>query len=258
MQTLTDPAVLESILNQDWPWAGFAIGDLEPEWMQHCEWRHSANSLVLLLDRLSPRMVCHYGDGSGLASILASIREPRVWANVREEFEETFRRFYRPEGAVRMRRMYLEQPVATRGEAVQLTPSDRPEIEDLLSKGEWVFFLPECLAAGHYYGVRENGCLVAIAGTILASRRYDIAALGSVFTHPDHRGKGLAGVCCSHVLASVGRAGITRVVLNVEERKAGARGVYERLGFRTACTYLDGECVRIAAPVICSDLAGAV
>lgn len=246
MQTLTDPAVLEAILNQDWPWAGFAIGDLEPEWMQHCEWRHSANTLVLLFDGLSPRMVCHYGDASGLASILASVREPRVWANVRDEFEETFRRFYHPERAVRMHRMYLEQLVPSRGEAVPLTPSDRPEIEALLATGEWVFFLPECLAAGHYYGVREQGRLVAIAGTILASPRYNIAALGSVFTHPDRRGNGLAGICCSHVLASVGRAGITRVVLNVEERKVGARGVYEKLGFRTACTYLDGECVRIA------------
>lgn len=248
MQTLTDPAVLEPILNRDWRWAGFAIGDLEPEWMHHCEWRHSANTLVLLFDKLSPRMVCHYGDASGLATILASIREPRVWANVREEFEDIFCRFYRPEQAVRMRRMYLEQPVASRGEAVALTLSDCAEIEDLLTTGEWVFFLPECLAAGHYYGVREHGRLVAIAGTILASPRYNIAALGSVFTHPDRRGSGLAGVCCSHVLASVGRAGISRVVLNVDERKAGARGVYERLGFRTACTYLDGECVRIAAP----------
>ena len=29
MQKLDDPAALEPILNQDWPWAGFAIGDLE-------------------------------------------------------------------------------------------------------------------------------------------------------------------------------------------------------------------------------------
>ena len=94
-------------------------------------------------------------------------------------------------------------------------------------------------------GVRENGRLVAIAGTHLASARYNIAALGSVFTHPDHRGKGLGRICSSHVLASVGRAGIRRAVLNVEDQKTTARRIYERLGFRTACTYLDGECVRI-------------
>jgi GNAT superfamily N-acetyltransferase len=190
-------------------------------------------------------LVCPYGDASGLAPILASLKDERIWANIRPEFADTFRRFYRPDKAVLMRRMYLEGPVASIGEAVPLSVSDRLEIEELLKQGEWVLFLPQALASGHYYGVRENGRLIAIAGTHLASSRYNIAALGSVFTHPDHRGKGLAGICSSHVLASIGRAGIRRVVLNVEDQKATARRVYERLGFQTACTYLDGECVRI-------------
>jgi hypothetical protein len=42
-------------------------------------------------------------------------------------------------------------------------------------------------------------------------------------------------------LASIGRAGIRRIVLNVEDEKVTARRIYERLGFQTACTYLDGE-----------------
>ena len=245
MQQLTDPAILEPILNRDWPWAGFAIGDLEPEWMQHCEWRQSGDTLVLLFDGLSPRLLCHYGGASGLATILASISEPRVWANIRPDLEAVLRQFYRPEKCIRMRRMYLDRPVAGIGEAVSLTPSDRPEIEELLKTGEWVLFLPGCLASGHYYGVRENGRLIALAGTHVASVRYNIAALGTVFTHPGRRGRGHAGVCSSHVLASLGRAGIRRVVLNVEEEKAAARRVYERLGFVTACTYLDGECERV-------------
>ena len=91
-----------------------------------------------------------------------------------------------------MRRMYLERPVASTGEAVRLAASDRLEIEDFLKEGEWVLFLPNSLASGHYYGIRENGRLIAIAGTHVASSRYDIAALGTVFTHPGHRGRGLA------------------------------------------------------------------
>lgn len=245
MERLTEAEVLEPILNRDWPWAGFALGDLEPEWMPHCEWWRSAGTIALLFDGLTPRLMCPYGDASGFARILASMKEERIWANVRPDFEETFRRFYRPEKTVAMRRMYLEEPVSAIGETVPLSPADRAEIEELLQQGEWVLFLPHALASGHYYGVRENGRLVAIAGTHLASARYNIAALGSVFTHPDHRGKGLGRICSSHVLASVGRAGIGRVVLNVEEQKAAARRIYERLGFRTACTYLDGECVRI-------------
>lgn len=245
MRRLTEPAVLEPILNQDWPWAGFALGDLDPEWMPHCEWWHSGGAFVLLFDGLRPRLMCHVGDPSGLAPILASMKDERIWANIRPESEAIFRQFYLPDTVVAMRRMYLDRPVASTGDAVRLSSADRLDIEELLKQGEWVLFLPHALVAGHYYGIRENGRLVAIAGTHLASSRYNIAALGTVFTHPDHRGRGLARICASHVLASVGRAGIRRVVLNVEDEKATARRIYERLGFQTACIYLDGECVRL-------------
>ena len=245
MQRLTEPSVLAPVLNQDWPWAGFGIGDLEPEWMPRCEWWRSAGTIVLLFDGLKPRLMCPFGDASGLSGILASMKDERIWANIRREFEGTFRQFYRPEKVVPMRRMYIERPVTSTGEAVCLSLADQVEIEELLKQGEWVMFLPQALASGHYYGVREKGRLIAMAGTHLASARYNIAALGTVFTHPDHRGKGLASICSSHVLASVGRAGIHRVVLNVEDEKVTARRIYERLGFQTACVYLDGECARI-------------
>jgi len=201
--------------------------------------------VFLLFDGLSPRLACGFGDASGLAEILESIGEPRLWANVQPAFEEVFRHFYRLDGCSAMRRMYLDRPVAPAGDAVPLGPGDRAEIEDLLAQGEWVLFFPERLAEGHYYGVREGGRLVAIAGSHLASPRYDIGALGSVFTHPACRGRGLAAVCCSHVLASMGRAGIGRIVLNVKEEHEGARRVYERLGFQTACVYLDGVAERV-------------
>src|SRR5690348_6127750 len=101
MQKLDDPAVLEAILNQDWPWAGFAIGDLEPEMMRLCQWWRVAGSTVLLFDGLSPRLMSAYGDPSGFAEILEEIREQRLWVNIRPEFEEVLRRFYRPDECVR-------------------------------------------------------------------------------------------------------------------------------------------------------------
>jgi ribosomal protein S18 acetylase RimI-like enzyme len=245
MQKLDDPAALEPILNQDWPWAGFAIGDLEPELMRLCQWWRCKGSTVLLFDGLSPRLMSAYGDPSGFAEILAEIQEPRLWVNIRPEFAEILGRFYRTDGCVRMRRMWLDRPVEAVGSAVPLSADDRADVEELLRQGEWVLFLPERLDGGHYFGVRDgNGRLVAIAGTHVTSVRYNIGALGSVFTHPDHRGRGLARICCTHTLASLGQAGIRRVVLNVEESKAGARQLYEQLGFRTACLYLDGSCTR--------------
>lgn len=246
MRRLSDPETIAPILNREWPWTGFALGDLEPEWMAHSEWVQAAGTLVLLFDGLSPRLLCPYGDNSGLNEILSSVHDERVWANIRPDDEAIFRKWYDAGRCVRMVRMYLDRPAPATGVAQRLTPDDEPEIRELLKQGEWVLFLPGALAAGHYYGVRIGGRLAAIAGTHLASVRYDTAAVGSVFTHPGYRGRGLATVCTSHVLASVAHQGITRVVLNVEEEKAGARRVYERLGFKTHCVYLDGACERRA------------
>jgi GNAT superfamily N-acetyltransferase len=215
--------------------------------MQHCEWWRSGDTIVLLFNGLTPRLLAAYGGAGDLVHMLARLEEPRVWANIRPDFEAAFHQFYQPVRVVRMRRMYMEGQVKGSGGTVRLGPADRPHIEELLQHGEWVLFVPQALASGHFYGIRDaEGTLVAIAGTHLATPRYNMAALGTVFTHPHHRGRGLATICCRDVLASLGRANITRMVLNVEEDKAGACRMYQRLGFRTACTYLDGECARIA------------
>jgi predicted GNAT family acetyltransferase len=114
-----------------------------------------------------------------------------------------------------------------------------------LKQGEWLFFLPHALVSGHYHGIRENGRLIAMAGTHMASSRYNIAALGTVFTHPGHRGRGLARICCSHVLNSISYVGIHRVVLNVEDEKVAARGIYDALDSKQLALTWTAECVRI-------------
>lgn len=245
MRQVTDVAELEEFLNRDWTWTGFAIGDLEPELMSHCEWWCEGEALVLLFDGLSPRLACHYGGGAGLAEIVASIRDEQVWVNVRPQFEAEFTRVYRPYKCVRMRRMYLQKWVAPEGVAESLHENNRVEVEELLANGEWVLFLPAMLKTGLFRGVRDGGRLVAMAGVHLASTRFNIAALGSVFTHPSYRQRGLARLCSSHVIASLQEQGIDRIVLNVEDTNDRAKRVYERLGFESALVYLDGECVRV-------------
>jgi hypothetical protein len=82
MEKVSDPNVLEPILNKDWPWAGFAIGDLEPDWLPHCEWRRFGDTVLLLFNGLTPRLLSAYGDVAGLANMLPSVGDERVWANI--------------------------------------------------------------------------------------------------------------------------------------------------------------------------------
>jgi predicted GNAT family acetyltransferase len=89
--------------------------------------------------------------------------------------------------------------------------------------------------------------LVAAAGTHLVSATYGVAAVGNVFTHPDHRGQGYGTVTTSAVVAELLRRGIRDVILNVGQDNAGAIGIYERLGFERYCPFLEGPAQSIGA-----------
>ncbi len=52
-------------------------------------------------------------------------------------------------------------------------------------------------------------------------------------THPDHRGRGVAGALLQHVLAEAARAGCTMATLEVRAGNRPAIALYERAGFKT-------------------------
>jgi len=58
-----------------------------------------------------------------------------------------------------------------------------------------------------------------------------------VFTHPDHRGRGLARQLCSVLLAQARAAGAKVAYLQVDGANHPARAVYHRMGFADAYAY---------------------
>lgn len=102
------------------------------------------------------------------------------------------------------------------------------------------FFLPHMLSDDTFVGVRVDGQLVAAAGTHVLSVGHDVAAIGAVYTHPDHRGRGWgAAVTAGVVHRLAGRVGT--IGLNVAESNAAARTVYDRLGFEAIWRYEECE-----------------
>lgn len=92
------------------------------------------------------------------------------------------------------------------------------------------FFEPYQLESGLYFGVREGGELVSIAGVHNVSEKFDIAAIGNLVTHPDHRGKGYAIACTAALLRAVFER-VGNVTLDVQENNEPAKRTYERFGF---------------------------
>lgn len=88
---------------------------------------------------------------------------------------------------------------------------------------------------GRFVGIREEGRLVAMAGERLHVEGY--REVSAVCTHPDFRGRGLAGLLSRIVATRIAREGDTPF-LHAYATNAAAIRLYETLGFRLQRTII--------------------
>ncbi len=255
---LSDKGELLAFLQRDRFYAAYAIGDLEPDFFSQCEWFTAKaggriQTLALHFTGLDPHILFTMGVSEGLALILGSaLRPERAYFTVRSEHLPVIRAFYSLGEIKRMLRMTVHEddfrPAA--GKALKLGPGYCSELKRLYSlggsRGESVIaFSPYQLAQGVFYGIEKRGRLVAAAGTHLVAPTYGIAAVGNVFTDPYYRGRGYATLCTGAVTEELLSQGLD-VVLNVQEGNADAIHIYEKLGYREHCRFIEVLGVRKA------------
>ena len=90
-------------------------------------------------------------------------------------------------------------------------------------------FAQRTIEFGNYYGFFEGDELVAMAGQRMHIG--DHVEVSAVCTHPDHLGKGYAGILLTEQIKRVIKAGSTPF-LHVLDDNYGAIRVYERVGFK--------------------------
>lgn len=141
-----------------------------------------------------------------------------------------------PPGTTGERRPALVQMVAEQlapGPAVSgsvaLGADDAEEMVALARMTEPGPFFSRTHELGDFIGVRAGGRLVAMAGERMKLAGF--TELSAVCTHPDHRGRGLAGGLM-RVVANRIRARGETPFLHSYAANAGAMRLYESLGFR--------------------------
>ena len=130
-------------------------------------------------------------------------------------------------------------------EVTALSMSDLDEIVSLFQAAypeNW--FDPRLLDTNQYYGVRVSGKLVSLAGVHVYSRRYRVAALGNITTHPEYRDKGYGTAVTARVCKSLLRE-TDHVGLNVNVDNTSAIRCYEKLGFEAVDSYGEYEVEKI-------------
>jgi len=250
MPQLVDPFAIRARLEGDRPWSAFALADLEPPYSVHASWfvpDDSRHAIALLYRAFGTPIVLCVGQSEEWSVVLreidASLGDTRdVYAVVRPEVLPVIRGHYHAIEERPMIRMLLDQrlfrPVPSDA-GQRLGRSDLNAIQALYGDEPPAFFLPAMLEDGLYYGIREEGRLVTIAGTHVVARDVSVAALGNIYTRPDRRGNGLATAVTSAVARDLVRMDVATVVLNVREDNHPAVHVYERLGFARYCNYFE-------------------
>lgn len=246
---LAQKSEILAYLETDRLYAAYAIGDLEPGMFEQCRWagaeeRGQLQALALLFLGLKPPPLFLMGRNNGLRAILETVPYPRnVYLTCRMEHLATTQSFFDWEETVAMWRMVL-QPACFRpvqAGSVRLLPNDLCQLSALYDLGGGMAFDIRQVEHGIFSGIFVSGQLVAAAGTHLVSPTYSVAAVGNVFTHPDHRGQGYGSATTSAVVAELLQRGIHDIVLNVSQENLVAIRIYERLGFERYCAFLEGS-----------------
>lgn len=253
-------ARIHQILATDSAWAAYALADLAPAYDQHCQWTVADHNpaeagVVLLFTLLQPPILLTVGTSKGVQAALSQAELPdKVYVSARLEHYPLLEKLYDlTDDARSMYRMKYtgphhplsdptnaEQPIATR-----LTQADADRLHKLYAHGGAFTpdaFDPYQLDNGVFIGIEDGqGNLAAAGGTHIVDWQQQIATIGNMYTHPQHRRKGYAATVVQRLVAECQAKGATNITLNVDQRNQGARRIYERHGFEIHCPFMEGQ-----------------
>ncbi len=125
--------------------------------------------------------------------------------------------------------MVCEHPnPASPVDIVTLNLKDAPEMLALVDITHPGPFMPRTVEIGGYIGVRQDGQLIAMAGERMHPGSF--CEISAVCTHPDFRGRGLAGALVTQVAQNIIARNETPF-LHVAPTNENAIGLYKKLGF---------------------------
>lgn len=244
---------MRAILERDRRWAVYALCDLEPPQAQFAEWRIATDdrALLLLYREFATPVLFTFGPPDSIARLLAEVHEPELYLLIRPEHLPAVAVRYAVAEPLTMWRMVLSvdrfMPTMEHEgrECVRLGVEDYAPLEALYADGHETgeapdFFSRAQVERGVFYGVWEDGALVAAAGTHLFSIELGIGAVGNVYVRRDRRGRGLGRTVTRAVTAELVRRGLDTVALNVRQDNAAAIRLYESLGYLRYCPFHEG------------------
>jgi ribosomal protein S18 acetylase RimI-like enzyme len=242
-----DPSTIRALLQRDPCWSVYALGDLDPRRVHHCAWFTSGDSVALLYREFDTPILWAAGQ-PGVIDALPDL--DACLLQIPESFLPAVATRFTVERSRLMHRMSLAPAAFTPHvgglQAELLDERNEDEIRELNEDGRATgedpdFFMRSQLQDGTFYGVRHHGRLVAAGGTHLYSGEESVGAIGNIYTHRAHRGRGCASAVTSAIARELIERGTRIIALNVKSENNTAIRLYERLGFRFHARFFEGK-----------------
>ena len=256
-----DDGAAAEVLMQERIWTAYMLGDLEPPFRAYTTVAlarragEPPSAAYLILRHPDFTATVTHGDATGLAAIMDAVELPeRTFVSTRQEHRPVLERAYTFADERMMRRMHVTaetfaQPESLPSAAVRLGPPDLTALLDLYAHYTESAFVPDHLTGGVFYGVHDDGGLIAAGGTHIVSAARGIAVVGNIFTRPEARGHGYGTAITAAVVADLLAMGCRDVVLNVAVTNVSAAAIYERLGFRDYCRFWEAQATAVTPPL---------
>ena len=221
----------------------YELGDLDPQEAPYTTWYTSDDAVALIYRGLSTPTLVALADGELTAqrALLARLLDDlpaTFYAHLSPGLEATLAPRFESTLLGHNLKMALTRRVAPLDTDVRgLVPADADEVRafyaDAYPTG---YFEPQSLARGRFVAVHDGRGIAAIAGTHVYSPTVRVAALGSIATRPDARGRGHArrvtAALCHRIQDEIDIIG-----LNVRADNASAIACYRRVGFEPRHEY---------------------
>jgi RimJ/RimL family protein N-acetyltransferase len=253
VEDCTDDRLILPLLERDRRWSAYALCDLDPPYRRNTRLiagtvEGAAVALVLLYALGAVTALLPFGHTNGVRAILRAAKNlpTDIFFISDDEHVGLLAETYVLDSIETMSRMTVEAPALQPAPPSplpleRLTTDDAGAVADLYARWGPTFFDRMMIQGGIYYGARNAGRLVAVAGTHVISRDRGVAAIGGVLTHPDYRGRGLATAATGAVARHLVGEGIDLIVLNVRAGNVPAVAAYSRLGFRAWLAFTEGR-----------------
>lgn len=259
IREIEDKELLYRFLITDPITAAYHLGDLDPNYFRFCRWWGALDTageleaVLLLYTGLRMPAVLTLGDPEALERVVESeavqnALPGRFYVHLLPSHLAAIQTAFEVDRLRQMVRMGLKRDdfAPADGDLSQVHALGHADTADLMALYRFYpdnFFEPYQLESGFYFGVREAEHLVSVAGVHIFSEEFDLAAIGNIVTHPDHRCRGHSRRTTTVLLQALFDK-VSLAALNVQRDNVAARRVYERLGFTEHVRYLEGPVKR--------------